>query len=165
VNPVPIDSPEHILIKRPAPGAFGTSKPSTPRSRHSKITGDRAEEVIYRWLRANLPEEERESVDWIAQRGEKPGWDIQYISNNGNKIAVEVKGTSLGSFSVIELTSNEWEAAKLYREKYLLYLVASCHGTTPRIVRISDPFGKYKKGIFYVEPTGWRLFQQKEIET
>lgn len=127
------------------------------RSRQSIAIGDHAEEIVYRWLRTYLPEAERESVDWLAQRGETPGWDIQYLKANGQLIAVEVKGTVLSRFTDIELTANEWAAAERLGVNYWLYLVAKCSTTSPIIAPIQDPYRKCSEGNFQAVPAAWRL--------
>ncbi len=131
--------------------------PRTMRSRRSKLIGDHAEEIVYRWLRTSLPEAERDSVEWLAQRGETPGWDIQYVQADSQVIAVEVKGTVSPSFAGIELTANEWAAAERLGETYWLYLVTECESLSPHITPIQDPYRKYSEGEFKAVPTAWRL--------
>ena len=47
------------------------------------------------------------------------GWDIEYKSG-GQIIGVEVKATTGSSFSSVELTANEWQAAQRLRQRYRL---------------------------------------------
>lgn len=157
VRPVVRDALEEILMQAGKGLAIGRASYLQHRSRHSKISGDRAEEIVYRWLRASLPERQADSVDWPARRGEAPGWDIQYRDAEGQLIAVEVKGTTSPGFTYVELTGNEWMAAEELRENYHLYLVASCLGKSPTIVFVRDPFGEHLHKRFEVKPASWRL--------
>jgi hypothetical protein len=54
---------------------------------------------------------------------EYPGWDITSYDKNGNEIFIEVKSTKGNTINQLEITSNEWEAAKKEGEKYFIYLV------------------------------------------
>ena len=140
-----------------------TSQVSVPGSRgrrHSartKAIGDRAEEIVYRWLRRHLAEDERESVDWVARRGQFPGWDIEYVDAEGRRVAVEVKGTTSGVFSTIEITPNEWAAAETVGPDYWLYLVTSCTSQSPRVFPLRDPFAGASRGDLILAPSGFRI--------
>ena len=152
-----VDEPGELLIQRPRRASTTSRELSAGRSSHSKDAGDRAEELVYRWLRSTLPEVCRDSVDWIAQRLLVPGWDIEYTNSIGCRIAVEVKGTSMARFSAVELTANEWKAAQKERQNYVIALVASVFSSSPRISLLRDPYGRMEQGALEVEPTGWRL--------
>ena len=123
----------------------------------TKAIGDLGEEAVYHWLKRTLPESSRDTIDWIAQRGETPGYDIQYVSPDGTEIGVEVKSTVLFSFGSIDLTGNEWEAARRMRERYRLALVARVRTPKPLIAVIEDPYGKFEAGGLSLEVTGVRL--------
>jgi hypothetical protein len=110
-----------------------------------------------KWLRETLKEEERESLDWVAGKGEKPGWDMKYKDLNGQRVAVEVKGTAAAGFTSIELTANEWAAAIDLRDKFCPCLVTSCRGDEPGIYSIRDPYGAKLDGRILVSPASWRV--------
>jgi hypothetical protein len=101
---------------------------STRRSKFSKELGDRGEEVVLDHLRKNLSDDERSTLRWAAQEGEKNGWDIEYQSN-GKIVGIEVKATGGAYFPSIELTANEWDAAREKRSNYKLALVSRCRQT------------------------------------
>ena len=126
------------------------------RSAQAKAIGDRAEQAVLNWLRTHLPAEEAKTVVWVAADGRQPGWDIEYESG-GRRVAVEVKGTTGSDFPVVEITANEWEAARALRGDYWLYLVATCTTATPTISRVQDPFGLQTKGALAATPLVWRL--------
>ena len=68
-----------------------------------------------------------------------PGFDLWSRRRNENR-AIEVKGRA-GSGSV-EVEDNEWASACNLRDGYWLYVVFDCATPHPRLVRVSDPFGK-----------------------
>ncbi len=158
-NPSRPTSLSEVLAPTPV-SALTVASPSRSyrRPRDAKRTGDWAEEVVYLFLRRTLPESQRETVDWIARRGQTPGWDIQYTDGAGEVIAVEVKGTTAARFPSIELTSNEWDAAAQLKERYSLYLVARALTKEPAIAVIRDPHQRYLGGDLFAEPTSWRLY-------
>lgn len=92
----------------------------------------------------------------MAAAGRQPGWDIEYRSN-GQLIAIEVKGATGEEFEAVEITANEWEAAKKQGEDYWLYLVTECDSRAPRITRIQNPYGLYVRGEIKTLPLLWRL--------
>lgn len=99
--------PSDLLIKRPASKGIGSVYAGRHLGRELKETGDWAEELVYRWLFDTLSAAERDTLDWVAQRGESPGWDIAYVSADGRQVVVEVKATTLARFAAVEVTSNE----------------------------------------------------------
>lgn len=129
---------------------------SARRSKFSKELGDRGEAVVLDHLRKNLSDDERSTLRWAAQEGEKNGWDIEYQSN-GNIVGVEVKATGGSYFPSIELTANEWDAAREKRSDYKLALVSRVRTEKPQVEFIDDPFGKADAGVFGVEPLSWRF--------
>lgn len=121
-------------------------------SKHSKLFGDRAEEIVYQVL----IKERTYNLRWVAKENEKPGWDIEY-RNNDERISVEVKGTSGKRFLSVDVTKREWEAAETHGENYKLYLVADCLSKTPKIQIISNPYGLYLSKRLSVTPINYRL--------
>jgi Domain of unknown function (DUF3883) len=126
-------------------------------STYARAVGDRAEELVFDWLRKTLPEPIRETLDWVAKRGVTPGWDVEYLDGSGLHIAIEVKGTTLSRFAAVELSANEWRAACAERERYALALVASVFTATPRLALLWDPVSLTESGEMAAMPTGWRL--------
>jgi hypothetical protein len=127
------------------------------RSKRSKQIGDRAEEIALKWLMNKLLPAQASSVTWLAQQGKTPGWDIEFTDENGTLIAVEVKGTTGGIFQSIELTAQEWNAAKNKRHHFWLVLVANCLSSQPKVSLIRDPFTQFEAGMIEVEPVVWRI--------
>ena len=145
-----------LLIKRPkaqSHSRYGTR----PSSRELREIGDWAEELVYRWLFKTLEGTERDTLDWVAQRGETPGWDIAYTSESGAQIHVEVKATKQGRFSGIDVTGNEWRAAAGDGKNYVLALVTRAMSQQPNVAMVWDPAKHAADGGMAVEPTGFRL--------
>ena len=126
------------------------------RSKRSKPIGDRGEEIVGDYLREILKPEEAETIEWRADEGETPGWDIDYRSG-GQLFAVEVKSTVGPSFLSMELTANEWRAAQRLGANYRLALVADVASTSPRIEFLDDPFKRVTDGAASVEPVAFKF--------
>jgi hypothetical protein len=149
--------PSELIIRRPRftkPKLANTGRRSTKRA---KEIGDWAEELVYRWLCQTLEPSERETVDWLAQRGETPGWDISYISTAGAEISVEVKATTAARFAAIDISANEWRACKLRGENYVLVIVTRAMSEQPRIALLWNPSHHIGSGGWQVEPMSFRL--------
>jgi hypothetical protein len=162
---VPLDEviPEELsgtqgLLRTPSK-RDGKKTPGGGRRRtgQAKVIGDQAEKIVAEWLRRILPKQCRASVVWRAQRGEQPGWDIDYRDASGTEQMVEVKGTKTAYFASIEITENEWAAARDYRQQYWLFLVSSCMSRSPKIEKLRDPYGQVEKGALAATPAAWRV--------
>jgi len=79
--------PSDDLLRAPRRGAtINSDRDSGNRSRRSayaKSTGDRAESIVLRHLQETLPFAESETLRWVSDSGEKPGWDIEYRRTGG----------------------------------------------------------------------------------
>jgi superfamily II DNA or RNA helicase/DNA-binding XRE family transcriptional regulator len=75
----------------------------------------------------------------VAGLTDYPGFDVLSQRHSGEELAIEVKGRV--STSDVELTENEWAKAINLRERYWLYVVFECGSSSPRLVRVRDPFG------------------------
>jgi hypothetical protein len=123
---IPTTTARYPLMIPQAPATSreaGSGQSTALYSRNAKMVGDRAEEIVLRYLRSQLAEI-GDSLRWVAREGETPGWDIEYVGTNGEIVAVEVKGTAAAAFTSIELTDGEWTAARKLRHRYRLFLVA-----------------------------------------
>ena len=162
--PVPPDvdahdecDPSELIVSRPPSSKTNTVVYGKRWAKRTKEIGDWAEEYVYKWLCQTLEVGERETVDWVAQRGETPGWDISYVSKAGQKISVEVKATTAARFSGIDITANEWLAAEQRGEHYLLVLVTLATKARPRIARLWNPVNSTAAGKMQIAPVSFRL--------
>jgi hypothetical protein len=158
-SPTPLLRP---VAERAPSGANDTSERITSstyrRSKQSLVAGNRAEEIVRDHLRASLPPACAATIDTPGLRGEKRGWDIEYRDEAGERVIIEVKGTKLPAFpGSVDLTANEWRAAETYRDRFHLYLVASCLSSSPVIQSIEDPYGEWHDGKARLTPLVWRF--------
>lgn len=123
----------------------------------SKQIGDRAEEIVIRYLSNTLSPQETETLKWTSRLGETPGWDIEFMDVESNLRAIEVKGTTGNAFPDIELTDNEWQAAQSLRERYSIYLVTDCHSKEPGIQELRNPCEMKEKELLIVRPLLWTI--------
>lgn len=129
------------------------------RTKNAKIYGDRAEEIVFEYLR----NKNVDRLKWVAKDGDKPGWDIEYFENE-NLIAIEVKGTSGKQFLSVDITSNEWDAAIFLGARYHLALVTECLSIAPNLEFLINPYKLYENGQLEVQPSIYKLFS-KGLET
>jgi hypothetical protein len=152
-----------LVLHKPADATNQHSGASGGRwSPYSKKIGDRAEEIVYRHLLRTLPDNESDTVRWVARDGETPGWDIEYTNSDHRLIAVEVKGTSGAAFPSIEITARELMAAEKKGDRYWLYLVSNCLQQKPTIEPIRNPYALMKRGILSAVPTNYRITKVDE---
>ncbi|MDA1095448.1 MAG: DUF3883 domain-containing protein [Acidobacteria bacterium] len=123
-----------------------SSSRSFRRSQRATAIGRRAEELVLADLRTQYAD-----VRWLSEARELPGYDIDY-EDQGVRHAVEVKGTTGSYFPAIELTINEWRAAKELGERFSLYLVANCEGALPCVQVIRNPASLVAAGQADVSP-------------
>jgi hypothetical protein len=127
------------------------------RSRNAKIAGDRAEQIVLRFIGESVMG--ARDIRHVAADGEKPGWDIQYLDADGNLNAVEVKGSSASAFPNFELTQGEFNAARRLGRRYGVYLVADCFSRNPKVQRIQDPVALLGQRSLEAHPILWRISQ------
>jgi hypothetical protein len=155
----PISSVGLLIPRARAPKGVRRAGSSTSvrRSSRAKIIGDRAEQIVCDWLRAQLPESESENIVWVAAQGDTPGYDIENRSNKKAVIGYEVKGTNGRCFPNIEITANELQAARDMGDRYVLVLVALVESSAPKVEFIKNPAKLIDSGSMLVEPTIYRL--------
>lgn len=145
---VPVQTDALIIATPPDPSSMG-------RAENAKEVGDWAEAAVLEWLKRSLPPTSQ--IVHRAAEGEKPGWDIDYVDENGNTVCVEVKGTRGASFDQVLLTANELSAAQHHRDNYSLVLVARCMTSRPTMQVIVDPASKLSSGEWTAEPLSYRV--------
>jgi hypothetical protein len=70
---------------------------------------------------------------------DNPGFDLLSFRPTGERRAIEVKGRA--NTGDVEVTANEWARAANLRDGYWLYAVYNCATSSPRLLRVRDPFG------------------------
>jgi hypothetical protein len=141
------------------PKAYGQMRFDNDRrlSLYAKLVGERAEEIVIKYLGETLLSNEKDSIRWISKGGEKPGWDIEYVDSARGLVAIEVKGTTGDSFPNVEITSNEWAAANELRDRYWIYLVSGCFELSPQIQRLQNPVRLQELGTLQATPILWKI--------
>ena len=151
-------SVDDLLVSRPeGSGEGGGGREGTRRSTNSKWIGDQAEEAVLSWLRARLPKDQATTLDWHADRGDKPGYDLSYRDETDELIGVEVKGTTLARFASVELTRNEWRAAGDMDSRFRIALVSRVGKADSQIAFLDDPSGLAERGQLTALPNSWRI--------
>lgn len=133
----------HVLKPRATGKCHRPGGSSLRRSTHAKTIGDAAERLVYDWLHSEEAQRElgvdlSRGVQWDAQLGRAPGWDITYWTEEGIEHGVEVKGTSGAGMSSVEVTANEWNAAERLDNRYILLLISGIP-EKPRMQIIRNP--------------------------
>jgi len=131
-------------------------------SKRAKFIGDLGEKYVLEELRKKLSQETLDTLRWVADENEKPGWDIEYIDENKNLIAIEVKATTQKNFSSIQITKREWEAAKDKRDHFELWLITEIESQNPTYEIISDPFGFVSSKEMVLIPSIYKLEKAKQ---
>jgi hypothetical protein len=123
--------------------------------------GKRGEEIVLQYLRSTLSPAELATLRWTSDAGELPGWDIEYKSQE--KLYVfEVKASGGPAFPSIEISANEWDAAKRLGSQYRLMLVAQVRSTSPQIQIIENPAALVDQGQVDLQPSMWRMVMREK---
>ena len=131
-------------------------------SKRAKFIGDLGEKYVLEELRKRLSKETLDSLRWVADENEKPGWDIEYIDESQNLKAIEVKATTQKTFSSIQITKGEWDAAIERRENFELWLITEIESQNPTYKIITDPFGYVSSKEMTLTPTIYKLEKGKQ---
>ncbi|PYE48777.1 DUF3883 domain-containing protein [Paenibacillus barcinonensis] len=126
-----------------------------------EVTGLKGEEFVVEIERRRLIEVGRvdlaDAVRHVSLFDCGAGYDILSYELDGRSRFIECK-TSAGSSMKFEITSNEWNKAKKYREQYYLYRITNIDQEDHRdIVIIQDPFGKFEDGELTLTPSAFTL--------
>jgi hypothetical protein len=156
---VSVKEAERLLLVPRKPTAVGAAS-NVPSGRYSRTAvpiGRRAEEIAQRFLFEHAEKLVAKNIRWISQEGLTPGRDLQYENDDGQVIAVEVKGTTGPVFGSVDITTGEWNAAVALADRYWLYLVANCCGTEPKDQPIQNPARLLSDGVAELTPVVYRF--------
>ncbi|WP_159887555.1 DUF3883 domain-containing protein [Paenibacillus puerhi] len=114
------------------------------------------EEFVFEFERLRLVQDGREdlaeSVQHVSLYDCGAGYDILSYELDGRPRYIECK-TTVGGSMKFDITLNEWNKAKKYREQYYLYRITNIDQQHHRdIVVIQDPFGKFEDGELVLKP-------------
>lgn len=113
------------------------------KSKSAKKIGDAGEKLVEQYEIKRLEKEGRPDleVQWLADQGEKPGYDILSFNADGSERWIEVKTTSGKKLSVVHLTEHEREVASTApKGKYWIYIVTDVFKPKPKVECIQDPY-------------------------
>lgn len=126
------------------------------RSKRSKEVGDEAELFVLDLLRNNeVPDVKATNVEHVADQ--KVGWDIQYVNEQGQRVMVEVKGSTATRFGNFELTINELNCLNEHHSRYHFYLVGGCKSKTRKVQIITDMAERLAKNQATASPITFRV--------
>jgi hypothetical protein len=114
-------------------------------SPQSRKVGDAGERVVMRYERERLIEIGRKDladrVRWHGPVREFFGWDITSFDDDGKEFFIEVKSSVGKVVTCVNLTANEWEAARdaARRDRYCIYIVTNALSASPSIERLRNP--------------------------
>jgi len=91
-------------------------------------------------LGADVKDVSKPDLARLAGLGDFPGFDLFSKRKDGLVLCIEVKGRA--EVGDVELSENEWVKAYNHRDSYWLYVVFGCATSTPRLLRVRDPFGR-----------------------
>lgn len=108
-----------------------------------KAIGDEAEELVYKMEKERLEREGEFNLKPIHEskkNGDGEGFDIKsFIKINGKyePIYIEVKATDKAISEPFDITANEVEASRKYKEKYYIYRIGKIHSDFPKMYQVS----------------------------
>ena len=135
---------------------------SKRRTQESKKIGLAGENIVFNYEYEKLKKRGKEDLAQKIQKhyenNEFPGWDITSYNEDGEKIYIEVKSTSASNINSLEITNNEWTAAKNERENYHIYLVNNALNEKGKVFEIlKDPYGETEKGNIEISTSIFQL--------
>ena len=147
--------PSRLRVNQNSPAEENALGPAGRYSRHAKLIGDRAEDAAMKFLLTQM--EGAREIRHISKLGLTPGWDLEYVDEEGHLNAVEVKGAAGSAFPSFDITKNELEAAKRIGSRFWIYLVADCLGKYPKLYRIRNPAALLESGALSAQSVTWRI--------
>lgn len=115
-----------------------------------KQIGNAAERIVYLNEKTRLKslfesdkisKDLSEKVDYIAERDDNAGYDIQSWDDEGSNTYIEVKGTSSAESMEFPMSREEFKMAEEKGDKYVIYRVLNIgKGKIPSIIKIKNPF-------------------------
>jgi hypothetical protein len=169
--------PDTIEVKnfepRPTTKARNGGKPGTRRrySAESRKVGDAGERAVILHEEQKLAKLGRpdlvSKIVHHAAKGEFPGWDITSYDVAGEAIYIEVKASIGKVISTVDITANEWAAAKheQHKDRYHLYFVTEALSKTPRIEILKGPYAYVTSGQLALDPSVYQLDLRKVPDT
>jgi Holliday junction resolvase-like predicted endonuclease len=122
-------------------------------SNNAKKIGDRAEQIVVKLLQ----KQNMSNIRWVANEGEKPGYDISCENQEGVMMYIEVKGTTTSKFSDFIITANELKVAEVLKEDFYIYFVTDCLSQTPKVQPVRNPVAKINTNEWSTSPISYSV--------
>ncbi len=120
-----------------------------------KQIGTAAEKIVYKKEKIRLKKlfengvfshDLSENIDYVAERDDTAGYDIQSWNEDEEKIYIEVKGTPDTDSMEFLISREEFKKAEEKGDSYLIYRVLNVKkGKKPSIVILQNPFKLWRK--------------------
>lgn len=121
--------------------------------------GLKGEEYVYHFEKERLTRagksELAKKVKHVSKENCAAGYDILSYSEDGRYRYIECKATK-GSSLDFEISANEWEKAKHYREQYYIYRINNAL-SNPALTIINDPYKLWTDNSISLIPTAYKL--------
>jgi hypothetical protein len=159
---IPVFTPREKIKKKISKISIVYLSKKKRRTEQSKKIGTAGEEHVYAYEYNKLKNlNKKDLADKIKKHFEiyeYPGWDITSFDKDGHEIYIEVKSTKGAEINQLEITSNEWEAAKIYGQKYYIYLVNNALNEKIKIFEtIQDPYKLVKEKKIIISTSVYEL--------
>jgi len=147
------------------------------RYKHAKAIGRWGEEYALKSLREEASERHRDAevvetddgfvavrdgktlveVVWLNKYGDRGvGHDIELIERE-TKYYIEVKSTKLEQKDWFVVTRDQWRLMQQHGDRFSIYRIYGAGTENPRVVRIKDPAGLWRKGAIDAHPVRIRI--------
>ena len=132
-----------------------------------KETGKKGEEHVYSYeveclKRGGRMDLAKQVIKQYEDTSSFPGYDIKSFNLDGSEIFIEVKSSASLKKNNFEITSNEINAAKKYKDKYFIYRVVNAKVNPKISIKIKNPWDFHKKGTLDIAPIKYKLTFQDD---
>lgn len=130
------------------------------RSRLQRAIGKRGEQIAVEIERRRVQAHgiDPDVVVWRSQRNTFAPYDIESVSEDGQRVYIEVKSTtSSDPTDPFEISEPELQWAIQKADRFFVYRVTEAHTATPKVTRFADPIGLMRYGHAALRVSGARM--------
>ncbi len=155
-------NPEIKIPNKSSNKTFSNNRSKQNSSISLKVVGDAGEKHVYEYEYNKLKKSgnihlAEKIVKQYEDKTNFPGYDIKSFDEFGEEIYIEVKSTSGVKRNNFEISENEIEAARKFKEKYFIYHVVNSP-KNPRIDGfIQNPINKISRKEIIIEPLNHKI--------
>ena len=97
-------------------------------------------------------------VTWVSQTYETAPYDLESVDDDGQRIFIEVKSTSMSDPGTpFEISQAELLMAAAERSRYYIYRVTDVDTDSPQVTTYQDPIGHVESQAAELRLSGARL--------